>query len=156
MRKNLHTKNVFDDASPIRRRAAASACETLKIVEKFRCCYRGIAMKRERILLLASCAALCLAIAGCGTHRWERAATDPAATEAALARCIAREAENTQRMNVPVFTRTRDGRMETLIVADRYVSPGYDRNTCMRDLGFVRVPNEASGWQDFTQAPAKR
>ncbi len=109
-------------------------------------------MERQRIRCLAFCGAFCLVLAACGTHRWERAATDPAETEAALARCIAREAENTQHVTVPVFTRTRDGRMETLFVPDRFVAPGYARDKCMRDQGFAPATNEASGPREITNS----
>ena len=69
---------------------------------------------------------------------------DASATEATLADCIAREARHTTQVTVPVFTRTRDGRVETMFLPDRFVATGYDRTSCMRGQGFVRVPNVAA------------
>jgi hypothetical protein len=81
---------------------------------------------------------------GSSAQRWAHADRDTAATEAALADCIAREARHTTQVTVPVFTRTRDGRMETMFVLNRFVEPDFERSICMRGQGFVRVPGAAA------------
>jgi hypothetical protein len=106
--------------------------------------------RRCLVPLLAILAAM---LAGCGAYRWDRPGADRAAVEAELARCVSRENENSQRVNVPYQSRTRDGRTEILYIPDRFVETGFDRDTCMRAQGFVRVPDENSVWRPFTQAP---
>lgn len=106
-----------------------------------------------RPLFVLPIAILAATLAACGAYRWDRPGTDRAAAEAELARCVARENANSQRVNVPYQSRTRDGRTETLFMPDRIVEPGFDRDTCMRAQGFVHVPDESSVWRPFTQAP---
>ncbi len=101
-------------------------------------------MRIGRLIRIAICLATATALAACSAQRWAHAERDAAATEAALAECIAREARHTTHVTVPVFTRTRDGRMETMFVPDRFVAPGYDRASCMHGQGFVRVPSVAA------------
>jgi hypothetical protein len=101
-------------------------------------------MGMRRLIRIAVCLATAAALAACSAQRWVHAERDAAATEAALADCIAREARHTTQVTVPVFTSTRDGRVETMFVPDRFVAPGFDRASCMRSQGFVRVPNAAA------------
>ena len=97
-------------------------------------------MWMERLLRFSLYLATAAALAACSAQRWVHADRDTAATEAALANCIAREARHTTQATVPVFTRSRDGRRETMFVPDRFAASGYGRTSCMRGQGFVRVP----------------
>ena len=101
-------------------------------------------MGMGRFIRIATCLSTAVALAACSAQRWVHADRDAAATEAALAECIAREARHTTQVTVPVFTRTRDGRTETMFVPDRFVAPGYDRASRMYGQGFVRAPRAAA------------
>jgi hypothetical protein len=101
-------------------------------------------MGMRLLIRVAACLATAAALAACGAQRWVHADRDAGASKAALADCLAREARHTTHVIVPVFTRTRDGRMETMFVPDRFVALGHDRASCMRSQGFVRVLDAAA------------
>lgn len=86
---------------------------------------------------LAICAAPSLG--GCTVDTWLRAETDAAATDAALAACIAYERENAQTVLIPQTFRARDGSAATYFFPERLPVAGRDRAACMRAQGFVRA-----------------